>query len=95
MPIHNHRPSAQSAPQLDEADKLVQCRLAMVGLHSEAIQSEYAEAFDKIRQRCGNCGFRASCAAEILRDPYSLAWEGYCPNSAAVNALVAINEAIC
>jgi hypothetical protein len=41
-----------------------------------------------------SCSFRVSCAAEVMRDPYNLIWEAYCPNSGALNALVALTEAI-
>jgi len=40
------------------------------------------------------CSFRLSCAAEVMRDPYNLVWEAYCPNSGALNALVALTEAV-
>jgi hypothetical protein len=30
----------------------------------------------------------------LKRDPTNLAWEAYCPNSGALNALVALTEAI-
>ena len=77
-----------------DGDVLVTCRLAMVGLHADAIKREYSEAFAEIKRRCMACGFRQSCAAEVMRDPYNLAWEGYCPNSAALNALVALAEIV-
>jgi len=31
---------------------------------------------------------------DLKRDPNNLVWEAYCPNSAALNALVAITEMI-
>ena len=89
MQIHDDRSTAQSTT----GDYVAECRLTMVGLHASAIKREYSDAFEQIKRRCTSCGFRASCAAEVLRDPYNLIWEAYCPNSGALNALVAITEA--
>jgi hypothetical protein len=93
MKVHDDRSTAKSTIP-GEGDYLVECRLTMVGLHAKVIQREYSAAFDEIRRRCMACSFRLSCAAEVMRDPYSLIWEAYCPNSGALNALVALTEAV-
>jgi hypothetical protein len=89
-----HDGSTGKSTSPDEGEDLLQCRMTIVGLDSGAIERDYGEAFDKIRRRCMNCRVRASCAVDLKRDPYNLAWEAYCPNSGALNALVALTEAI-
>jgi hypothetical protein len=93
MQIHDAHSKGKSTTP-NEDDNLVQCRLTMVDLHANAIKREYSEAFDEIKRRCMSCSFRASCAAEVMRDPYNLIWEAYCPSSGALNALVALTEVI-
>ena len=75
----------------DEHDELLDCRMAMLGLNLDAANGE---TFNEIMRRCKNCAHREACAVDLKRDPNNLVWEAYCPNSAALNALVAITEMI-
>ena len=78
----------------DEGDDLLQCRMTILGLDSGAIERDYGEAFEKIKRRCSSCSDRVRCAVDLKRYPKNLMWEAYCPNSGALNALVALTEAI-
>jgi hypothetical protein len=78
----------------DEDDDLLQCRVAIVGLDIDAIKRNYRDVFDTLRQRCVSCGVRAPCAVDLKGDPNTLVWEAYCPNSGALNALIAFTEVI-
>jgi hypothetical protein len=93
MQIHQDRlPETPATP--DEGDELLQCRMTIVGLHSGAVERDYGEAFDKIKRRCATCRARATCAADVRRDPHDMAWASYCPNSRAIIALAALAEAL-
>ena len=86
MQIGNPRSTAKpTAP-----DELLACRMAMLGLDSEEIESVEFEAFGEIRRCCTICGYREACAVDLKRDPNSPVWETYCPNS---DALVALAQA--
>ena len=76
-----------------EVDELLQARMKILGLDVEATQREFCEVFDKIRENCPRCGDRDACAIDVRRDPNALIWEAYCPNSEALNVLVALTEA--
>ncbi len=75
-----------------EGEDLLQCRMTILGLDIEAIERDYGETLDRIKQRCTSCRVRAPCALELKRDPNSRVWEAYCPNSVTLNALVALTE---
>lgn len=93
MQIHQDR-STELPTTPDEGDELLQCRMTIVGLHSGAIERDYAEAFDKIRRRCMSCRVRETCRADLKRDPHDMAWGAYCPNSRALIALAALDAAL-
>ncbi|MGD0561763.1 MAG: hypothetical protein ABSA66_01630 [Roseiarcus sp.] len=93
MQIHYDR-SAGKPTTSDEGEDLLQCRMTILGLDSGAIERDFREAFDRIKRNCASCSVRAPCALDLKRDPTNLAWEAYCPNSGALNALVALTEAI-
>lgn len=93
MQIHYDRSTGKSTIP-DEGDDLLQCRMTIIGLDSGAIERDYKETFDIIKRRCMSCSVRAPCAVDLKRDPHSVAWEAYCPNAGALNALVALTEAI-
>jgi hypothetical protein len=93
MQIHHDRSTGKFTTP-DEGDDLLQCRMTIVGLDFDAIERDYGETFDEIRRRCMSCRLQAPCAVDLKRDPNNLVWEAYCPNSGALNALVALTEAI-
>jgi hypothetical protein len=93
MQVRYDRSTGQSTTP-DEGADLLQCRFAIVGLDINAIERNYSDVFGNLRRRCISCTVRAPCAVDLKRDPNNLVWEAYCPNSAALNALVALTELI-
>ena len=90
MQIHYVRSTGESmAP-----DDLLQCRMTIVGLDIDAIERDHSETFDNIKRNCMSCLLRTPCAVGLKLDPNNLVWEAYCPNSEALNALVALTEVI-
>ena len=77
----------------DEVDELLRSRMKILGLDVEAIGRDFREVFDKVRKNCPRCGDREACAIDLRHDPNALIWEAYCPNSEALNILVALTEA--
>ena len=67
-------------------NELLGCRVAMLGLDFEALESRGGEAFDTIQERCTACDFREACELDLKRDPNNPVWESYCPNSATLIA---------
>jgi hypothetical protein len=78
----------------DEVDHLLRGRMKILGLDVDAIGREFPEVFDKIRRNCRSCSDREACALDLKRDPNTLIWEAYCPNSDVLNALVALTDVI-
>jgi hypothetical protein len=70
-----------------EPDGLLDCRMAMLGLDFNAVESGDSETFDEIKRRCTSCSSREACAVDLKRDPNNPVWETYCPNSGALIAL--------
>jgi hypothetical protein len=79
----------------DEVNELLRSRMKILGLDVGAIGRDFREVFDKVRKNCPRCGHREACAIDLRHDPNALIWEAYCPNSEALNALVALAEAGC
>jgi hypothetical protein len=73
-------------------DDLLRGRLKILGLDVDTIEREFSAIFDRIRENCPRCGDREPCAIDLQRDPNSLIWEAYCPNSEVLNALAALTE---
>jgi len=69
------------------ADDLLGCRMAMLGLDLNAIESCGGQVFEAIKERCARCDCREACALDIRRDPDDPVWETYCPNTATLVAL--------
>jgi hypothetical protein len=78
----------------DEVDDLLRGRMNILGLDADAIGREFREVFVKIKTNCSSCSEREPCALELKRDPNTVMWEAYCPNSAVLNALVALTDVI-
>jgi hypothetical protein len=92
MPIRDDRSTGKpTAPS--EGDDLLRRRMRVLDLDIGAIEREYGELFDQLRRHCMSCRDRAPCAVDLKRDPDSLVWEAYCPNSGALLGLVTITEA--
>ena len=60
-------------------DDLLSCRMAMLGLDLNAIESCGGQVFEVIKRRCTSCDCREACALDIRRDPNDPVWETYCP----------------
>ncbi len=78
----------------DEVDDLLRGRMKILGLDVDALAREFHEVFDKIKRNCPSCSDREACALDLKRDPNTLIWEAYCPNSDVLNALVALTDVI-
>jgi hypothetical protein len=70
-----------------EPDDFLCCRMAMLGLDHNSIESGDRETFDKIKRRCRSCEFRDACAVDLKRDPNNPVWASYCPNSGMLHTL--------
>ena len=81
MQIGNPRSTAKPV------DELLACRMAMLGLDPDTIESGESYIFAEIRRRCANCWAREACAVDLKRDPNNPVWETYCPNSDTLIAL--------
>ena len=66
---------------------LLDCRMAMLGLDLDVVESRDSAMFEVIRQRCASCNFREPCELDLKRDPNDPVWETYCPNTATLIAL--------
>jgi hypothetical protein len=83
MQIGNPRSTAKFVAP----DELLACRMAMLGLDPDTIESAEFYIFAEIRRRCANCWAREACAVDLKRDPNNPVWEAYCPNSDTLIAL--------
>ena len=77
----------------DEVDELLRSRMKILELDVDAIDRDFHEVFNKVRENCPHCGDREACAIDLRHDSNTLIWEAYCPNSEVLNALVALTEA--
>jgi len=74
----------------NEYNELLDCRMAMLGLHLDATESGSGDTVNEIMRRCTSCGYREACAVDLKRDPNNPVWETYCPN---LGAFIALAEA--
>jgi len=84
--------SNANSASLDGVDELLRSRAKILGLDIDAVERDFKEVFDKVKQNCPRCSDRDPCAIDLKRDPNSLIWEAYCPNSEVLNVLVALTE---
>lgn len=64
-------------------------RLTGLGLNPKDIERHSPYLLLRLRSRCAHCAVKRRCLEGMmdLRNP--LGWEGYCPNAAAIRALLA------
>ena len=53
---------------------LLDCRMAMLGLDLDVVESRDSAMFEVIRQRCASCNFREPCELDLKRDPNDPVW---------------------
>jgi hypothetical protein len=92
MPTRNTRSIARSAKS-NGYDRLLACRMEMLGLDSEAARQSDLAAFDRITELCSSCSFREPCAVDLKRDPNNPVWETYCPSAGMLIDLAARQSA--
>jgi hypothetical protein len=68
-------------------DRLLDCRMAILGLDLADIESQDRHTLDVITHRCAKCEFREACEIDLERDPNDPVWESYCPNTPILMAL--------
>ncbi len=75
-------------PRPAPLDRLLDCRLAMLGLDLDTIERRVGKTAEVIKRRCRDCGSRKACELDLKRDPNDPVWETYCPNTTTLLALV-------
>ncbi len=74
-------------PEFVMVDRLLDCRLATLGLDLGAIERRGGDLIKAIKGRCLSCRAREACELDLRRDPNDPVWETYCPNTATLIAL--------
>jgi hypothetical protein len=71
-----------------EAAALLDKRLGALGI--EPTDAALLEVKRDLERCCSLCDSKRECARDLQADPQSPAWTQYCPNKAALSALVAL-----
>jgi len=78
----------------EDPTPLLTRRMLGLGLTPEDIWQDEAAMFAEFRARCGRCEAQGQCALALLHgaaDPAWQEWRNYCPNSAKLRMLSALN----
>jgi len=70
------------------AADLLTKRLRVLGI--DPADPALLEMKKDLQRSCSFCDSKRACARDLAADPQSSAWAGYCPNEAALSALVAL-----
>ena len=64
-------------------------RLTGLGLNPKDIERHSPLVMDQLRSRCALCEHKRRCLEGMMDYRNPPGWEGYCPNAAAIHALLA------
>jgi hypothetical protein len=84
MPASEIRRLANLGP---EAAELLLRRMAALGLDHRTVVQMQPQMFRNLQRTCTLCESHRQCARDLSRYSDDRAWEGYCPNVAALRAL--------
>lgn len=73
--------SNNKATTSDADDHLLESRAATLGLDLSTAACCDRKTLKKLTRRCGKCGVRKACAADLKNDPFDRVWRTYCRNA--------------
>jgi hypothetical protein len=85
--------TAPSAPLPRHLYTLLEWRLTGLGLNPKDIERHSPDMLVHLRSRCALCADKARCLEAMMDFRNPAGWEGYCPNAAAIRALLAAPSA--
>jgi hypothetical protein len=92
-PMRTLEGTAPSAPLPRHLYTLLEWRLTGLGLNPKEIERHSPDMLVHLRSRCALCADKARCLEAMMDFRTPPGWEGYCPNAAAIHALLAGAEA--